>query len=545
MIDKRFKWLIAMMLVSIVGITGIQIVWIRNAVKLRNESFNQAAIECVKEAAEAIERARKTNFVNKYMFQTPQQEPQPQDETSSYITSSSYFSYGDNVSISSTTITQRMGEEPVIVSSDTVISLDQSKLILASPEEPGKMTIVDPNEVNPVQSGSYLRQKEYIDWIENRANEFLDMSDQMISEIYQWEKTMELDDREIDFALQRSFHYSGITTPFEYAIIKDGEVTGGQYKKAQKNDFLRSLYIAQLFPENIFREDVNLAVVFPERNNYVLGSMMFVFAGSMVFSLIILATFAFSLYFIMHQKKMSEMKNDFINNMTHEFKTPIATISLAADTITNPKVIRDEYRVRQFISMIKKENSRMNKKVETILQIASLDNKEIDFKFDKVSLHSIIEKAVDSIEILIGQRNGTIKLNLNAPNPFVFGDADHLFNLVNNLLDNAIKYSPEAPEITVETKNNEIGVMIIVEDKGIGMSKSVQNKVFERFYRQTSGNIHNVKGFGLGLNYVRSIVDAHRGTVTVSSEPGKGSRFEVFLPFNEDNEPPMQSKSRY
>jgi len=221
--------------------------------------------------------------------------------------------------------------------------------------------------------------------------------------------------------------------------------------------------------------------------------------------------------------------------MTHEFKTPIATISLAADTITNPKVINDENSIRHFIGMIKKENSRMNKKVETILQIASLDKKEIDFRFENISMHSIISRAAETIDIQVHQKNGTLTLKLDAPEPVVSGDPEHLANLVSNLLDNALKYSPENPEITVETSNNERGFVMAVSDRGIGMSKSVQSKIFERFYRQASGNVHDVKGFGLGLNYVRAIIDAHRGTVTVTSEPGKGSRFEVFLPFNSEN----------
>jgi two-component system phosphate regulon sensor histidine kinase PhoR len=221
--------------------------------------------------------------------------------------------------------------------------------------------------------------------------------------------------------------------------------------------------------------------------------------------------------------------------MTHEFKTPIATISLAADTITNSKVIKDEVSIRHFIGMIKKENSRMNKKVETILQIASLDKKEIEFKYENVSIHTIIEHALETIEIQVHQRNGKIKLSLNAEHPFIYGDGEHLTNLVNNLLDNAIKYSPESPEIIITTGNNEKGIILSVEDKGIGMTKAVQSKIFERFYRQSSGNVHDVKGFGLGLNYVRSIIEAHKGNITVYSEPGKGSRFEIFLPFNWEN----------
>lgn len=177
----------------------------------------------------------------------------------------------------------------------------------------------------------------------------------------------------------------------------------------------------------------------------------------------------------------------------------------------------------------------MNKQVETILQIASLDKKEIEFNFENTSLHDIIERAVETIEIQVQQRQGTINVELKATNDMIFGDAEHLTSLIHNLLDNAIKYSPETPEISVLTENAGNGVILSVEDKGIGMSKSVQSKIFERFYRQSSGNIHDVKGFGLGLNYVRAIVDAHKGEITVISELGKGSRFEIYLPFNLDN----------
>jgi two-component system phosphate regulon sensor histidine kinase PhoR len=292
--------------------------------------------------------------------------------------------------------------------------------------------------------------------------------------------------------------------------------------------------MVRLFPGNIIRQDLVLSVVFPERTNYVLGSISLLLGGSLIFSLFILATFGLSLYLIIRQKKISEMKSDFINNMTHEFKTPIATISLAADTITNPKIIRNEASIRHFIEMIKKENSRMNKKVETILQIASLDKKENEFRFEKVSLHTIIEHSIETIDIQVKQRNGTVGLHLEANENIVMGDSEHLTNLVSNLLDNAIKYSPESPEITIRTRNHDRGIVMSVEDKGIGMTKSVQSKIFERFYRQSSGDVHDVKGFGLGLNYARAIIEAHKGTISVFSEPGKGSRFDVFLPINQE-----------
>lgn len=542
----RFTGLIIMMLFSIVGIIWVQIVWIRNAVSIQNESFNNAVGISLNNAALAIESSRKMNFFNNFMFTDPISFNDTSSNITSYMSIGSYTSEPGNkikVRITNQTVNGNSdtgkvttvnksytinGDDPVV--SDTVSS------VIASPVKSDEMRIVRRgDDLNSSTRDVYIKQNEFLNWFKKRSSEFQNISDQMISEIYQWEKTLGLDNKEITYILKRSLAFSRIETPYEYAIIKNGIVQEGTFKKSPKSDFLKSKYMVPLFPDNIIRQDLILSVIFPERTNYVLGSMTWILGGSMVFSLFILATFALSLYFIIRQKKISEMKSDFINNMTHEFKTPIATISLAADTITNPKVIKDEASIRHFISMIKKENSRMNKKVETILQIASLDKKEIEFRFENVSMHTIIEHAVETIDIQVQQRNGRIILNLGATEPIIYGDSDHLTNLVSNFLDNAIKYSPESPEITVTTQNNEKGLILSVEDKGIGMTKAVQSKIFERFYRQSSGNVHDVKGFGLGLNYARAIIDAHKGNVIVLSEPGKGSRFEIFLPFNWEN----------
>jgi two-component system phosphate regulon sensor histidine kinase PhoR len=524
---KKFIGLIIMMLLSIIGIIWVQIIWISKAVGIRNDSFNHAVYASLSNAANGIESSRKMNFFNNFMRVDPYSINDSSMDITGSLSIGSYSSDGANFSLRITNQT---------ITGDTSIISDTT-FFVAAPDESGKINIVKKGEPVKANSSSvYFRQNEFLNWVKKRASEFQNMSDQMISEIYTWEKTLELDNSEIEYALKQSLAFAGIQTPFEYAVIKDGKVQDGTYTKSDKNDFLRSNYKVRLFPDNIIRQNLILSVVFPERANYILGSMALILGGSLIFSLFILATFALSLYFIIRQKKISEMKSDFINNMTHEFKTPIATISLAADTITNPKVINNEPSIRHFIGMIKKENSRMNKKVETILQIASLDKKEIEFRFEYVSLHTIIEHAIDTIEIQVQQRNGKINLNLGATEPKIYGDSEHLTNLVNNLLDNAIKYSPESPDITVETKNNEKGIMLSVKDMGIGMSKAVQSKIFERFYRQSHGNVHDVKGFGLGLNYARAIIDAHRGTINVFSEPGKGSRFEIFLPFSWENE---------
>ena len=544
----KFTGLIIMMLLSIIGIIWVQIVWIRNAVGIRNESFNNAVSVSLNNAANAIESSRKINFFNNFMLTDPPSLNNSSGDISGYLSIKSYSSEPGNkisVKISKQTVTGNFDtgtmatvNKSFTFNGDTSFVSDSVAFIVGAPDESGKMSIVRRGEeanTNTNSRANYIRQNEFLDWVKKRSSEFQNMSDQMISEIYQWEKALEFDNKEVEYALKQSLAYGGIQTPYEYAIIKDGIVQDGSFKKSGKSDFLKSKYMVRLFSGSIIRQNLIISVIFPERTNYVLGSMAWILGGSMLFSLFILATFALSLFFIIRQKKISEMKSDFINNMTHEFKTPIATISLAADTITNPKVIKDETSIRHFIGMIKKENSRMNKKVETILQIASLDKKEIEFRFENVSLHTIIEHAIETIDIQVQQRNGKINLNLDATEPVVYGDSEHLTNLVNNLLDNAIKYSPESPEIAVRTKSSEKGIILSVEDKGIGMTKAVQSKIFERFYRQSSGNVHDVKGFGLGLNYARAIIDAHRGNINVFSEPGKGSRFDIFLPFNWEN----------
>ncbi|HOO99156.1 MAG TPA: HAMP domain-containing sensor histidine kinase [Bacteroidales bacterium] len=536
---KKFIWLVFMMLFSIIGIIWVQIIWIKNAIGIRNENFDYYAVASLREAASEIESSRKLNFFNNFMFPGMFNTNEQKTDISGYFSIGSYLdNSGGSVSVRITnqSFTQKPGEAPVVTVHDTVFTTDTGNVTFRSEFQDGELRIMQNEKPeNKIPSGIYIQQEELINWAKKRTDELKNMSDRMIAELYQWDRTMDITREEVDFAITRSLLFSPIRTPYEFAIIRNGEVTDGNFSKSSKQDFLKSRYRVRLFPDNIIKQDLIVSLIFPERTNYVLGSMAWILGGSLLFSLIILATFAMSLFFIIRQKKVSEMKSDFINNMTHEFKTPIATISLAADTITNPKIIGNETSVRHFIDMIKKENLRMDKKVETILQIASLDKKEIDFRFEDVSLHNIIKKAVDAVDIIIKQRNGKITLNLDTAEMVINGDKEHLYNLVNNLIDNAIKYSHGAPDIAISTVNNGSGVTMSVSDKGTGMSKSVQSKIFDRFYRESSGNVHDVKGFGLGLNYVRAIVDAHKGSVSVFSEPGKGSRFDVYLPLNGEN----------
>lgn len=231
------------------------------------------------------------------------------------------------------------------------------------------------------------------------------------------------------------------------------------------------------------------------------------------------------------KKELSAMKTDFINHMTHEFKTPITTIGLAADSILTEEVITNKERVGFYSQMIKKENQRMNEQVERLLQVARLDRKELYFRLENVNVHDLINDSINGILIQIEKRGGRIDKKLEAENPVIATDPVHFTNLVNNLLDNANKYSPDAPEILVSTTNNQKGVYITVEDKGIGISKRAQSKIFNKFYRSNSGDLDSIKGFGLGLSYIKAILKLNKGKIKVYSEPGKGSRFVVFIPY--------------
>ena len=240
--------------------------------------------------------------------------------------------------------------------------------------------------------------------------------------------------------------------------------------------------------------------------------------------------FAYTIYVIFRQKQISVIKNDFINNMTHEFKTPIATISLATDSIGSPKVINEESKIRRFLNIIKQENKRMLSQVEKVLQMAQIDRKELNLKKVSIDLHEVIEKVVGNASLKVESREGQIMTDLQAENHLIEGDATHITNVVANLIDNAEKYSEEKPVIKVSSRDKKGGVVFTVEDNGIGMSKDSVKHIFEKFYRIPTGNVHNVKGFGLGLSYVKAIIEAHQGNISVKSELGKGSRFSVFLP---------------
>ncbi|MGB4204374.1 MAG: HAMP domain-containing sensor histidine kinase [Bacteroidales bacterium] len=279
------------------------------------------------------------------------------------------------------------------------------------------------------------------------------------------------------------------------------------------------------------KDEFRLSVYFPKQMSVILKSVIPWAFILFLLIIVLIITFYKIIMMFLYQKQLTEMKNDFVNNMTHEFKTPIATISLATDMLLKTEVNSASCQVERYAKIISDENNRLKSRVEQVLHITLVDKGNFRMKMKPADIHKIIEEGLKPYRLLMRKQKGTINLNFNATRPNLIADPGHLENVVSNLVDNAIKYSIGAPDITLETSNNNKGIFLVVQDHGIGIGNEYKHDVFKRFFRVPTGDLHDAKGFGLGLYYVKTVVDAHNGTINVESQPGKGSRFEVFLPF--------------
>ncbi len=358
----------------------------------------------------------------------------------------------------------------------------------------------------------------------------------------------------LDTLLRQALTERGIAIPFAYAV-----------RTRQQPQFLfTSLgmdaqqfdddgYKAALYPNNLMESGNYVYVHFPTQQEFILNQLGFTFGASVVLILVILACFYIAINTIVQQKKLADIKNDFINNMTHELKTPISTISLAVemaqDQLRPAQVSKTsapsdglDLRLGRYMGIIRDETRRLGSHVEKVLQMALLDRGEIKLNFSEVNVHDVIEKVLNNLSLQIEQRGGEVDLNFDADREVVEADELHLTNIVYNLLDNALKYSPESPHITLTTRSLPEGVSITVTDQGVGMTKDQTSRIFEKFYRVPTGNRHDVKGFGLGLSYVKKMIDEHRGQIQVISQPGEGSSFDVIIPYKiGETGPPVRS----
>ena len=334
---------------------------------------------------------------------------------------------------------------------------------------------------------------------------------------------------ELELLLQRELRDRDIEIIFQYRVFNGDLATKVGSDNYTNLEGLKK-YKSPLFVNEKGNSDFELVIAFPERRTFLRSSLTTLILLSLLFTITIIITFTSTIYQVLRQKKVSEMKSDFINNMTHEFKTPIATIKLALDAIKNKKVQNDLNKRDKYLRMIRDENDRMNFQVENVLRISQLDRKENIIKKSICNLNNIISESLAHLDLLLKNRNVKVKIDFLALSNEVNISKDDFINVFVNILENAIKYSNEKPEIKIITENNMDSIIVKIIDNGMGMNSKVKEKIFDKFYRETKGNVHDVKGHGLGLSYVKKIIDLHNGMIYVDSELGKGSAFVISLP---------------
>lgn len=336
----------------------------------------------------------------------------------------------------------------------------------------------------------------------------------------------------IDSLLRFEMKNQGIALPFSYEVStanNDSIIYSKAYDlKGERPIFNpKDSYQTPIFAHDVINDPGKIIVTFPDKNSLILNRMMYTMSISGGLLVVLIICFGYTIFSILKQKKISEMKTDFINNMTHEFKTPVSTIMIASEALKDQEVAQDKNRVARLADIIFEENERLGNHIERVLNIARIEKN--DFKLDNkpLDVNELISDVLDSMSLKLQKTNAQVDLHLDATNPIVEADELHFSNVLYNLIDNAIKYSREAPQITISTLNRNNQLVIRVADKGIGMSRDQQAKIFEQFYRVPTGNLHDVKGFGLGLSYVNTIVKRLNGIISVRSEKEKGSEFEL------------------
>ena len=519
MSKRIFVLLVVLMGVALMGIIAIQIFWIRSSIEMREEQFSTNVRFALSEVSDNI---RDREFQDNVVKLSPML---------------------DSLQKSNKANVKEFFFKQIDTIRNEIFTFRQSIL------ENNYKSQISPFDVDTLSFKTLLSKEEtQIEKIEFDSKDFTDLSpkDRMvkIGRLDKYDKLVfdnyfknvisrtpiydRVSNNEIRLNLDNELRAREITTPFEYGVYNGDLIT--KVKSRSFKEKRGYTYKVPLFLNKDGNSDYDLYVSFPKKKSYILATISKILMISALFVLILIVAFGSALYQIIEQKKLSEIKTDFINNMTHEFKTPIATINLAVDSIKNPKIIGDEEKVIRYANMIKQENKRMHAQVENVLQISKLEKNQLDLTMDVIDVHELIEEAIIHVELIIADRKGSINNHFEASLSEIMGSQFHLLNVFTNILDNAIKYSEGEPKIDIYTENVGNNVLIKIVDQGIGMSKSVQRKVFNKFYREQTGNIHNVKGHGLGLSYVQSIVDKHNGNIVVESEKGKGSTFIVKLP---------------
>ncbi len=528
---KKSKFLVLVFATSLVllGILMIQVYWIRNAIELRREKFDQTVMESLENALFKLEKKEAITQVSKKFNQSNSSDlnlylQQSVDEDLNAANDFSESFMRPIISLDSSG--RNPNQEQFRIEFPGPSFTDSSMFIIRKTQKRVLRTDEVSTSLKEGLSTTQIRDKSIL--VNDIVNELAFISIKKSA-------SERININTLDSIVNVELKSNGIIAE---AII---DILDAKNKKllvntnnSWTNELIKTNYRIDLFPNEYLLDTDSLLILFPNRAQYLLKKMWQILSLSIILIVILIAIFFFALSTIFNQKRISIIKNDFINNMTHELKTPISTISLACEALSDKDLGLDEKRRNTYVKMINQENNRLGLLVENVLKSSIWNSSNFNLNLEKIDLNSVIEEVTKSIEIQVNKKKGTLTSALTSKNCFILADKIHITNLLFNLLDNAIKYSKEIPDIHVSTEIIGTNVGLTVEDKGIGISKLDQKKIFEKFYRVPTGNLHNVKGFGLGLNYVQEIVEKHNGRINFTSKLGVGSRFIVQIPLLND-----------
>lgn len=520
-----FRFLVFLMSLSLLGIILVQVYWFNTSLEKSEDEFKFHVIQVLGNVSDKLSKKEQYTFYNKYnkVRDSIGKNPQKDDLLE-------YGYYQRNSKTNETIIYSNsiIAEDYDVFSTFFDKKSDTIKKIKSFSSN-RKTEIFNNNSFDnksiqkKLSPDVTIKKSGNVEILENAQFEIFYKDIASVTPIQN-----RVSKEELNSLISNELKEYGVNTPFEFNVYSNGLATKIKSEHFRFNKY--ESYSIPLFIDNEGNNKYHLWVSFPQKKKFLFRDIVGITLLSIIFTLIIIIAYANALHQLIKQRQISEIKTDFINNMTHEFKTPIATINLALDAIKNPKVIDDKEKVFRYLQMIRDENKRMHAQVENVLRISKLEKKELDISKESYDVQQIIEDAIDHVNLIIEDRGGKITSHFDAKRTTVLLNDVHFTNVIVNVLDNAIKYSPESPVIDIYTENFKEFILIKIKDHGTGMSKTAQKRIFEKFYREHTGDIHNVKGHGLGLAYVKRIVEDHNGQIFVESEKGKGSTFTIKLP---------------
>lgn len=532
---RRIRLLALSILIVLLSLIGLQLYWIDSSIRLRSELFNQNVKSALEASSLQIENLETFDYISQHMRKKRQKiqidiAKQKADtfafpDSFTIMDSLIFRKNGKNVSI----VIDSMQPDNYLTDADTLRNKD-SLIILKFKNEKNQQLKVQVNTDKLMDyTKSYVDSLQYViqkrsDIIENILTDMMEMSLKIKPGFYISKDTLR---DKIEVELQKK----GINIPFEIAVFKpNGEM---EYTTASDTNLvINSPYGVALHQLNIMQEPYYLKVYFPEKESFILSSMGKSLLLSIFLIIILMTIFYIVISSIIRQKKLADIKNDFVNNMTHELKTPVSSISLASEALHDDAIASNRMQSERFLKVIQEETGRLSGLIDNVLENALNDKEQFAINFKEHSLAEIIEKSISRIRLKAEKNMGQIMFQNNAGEAKLMADDLHLGNALLNIFDNAIKYSEKAPLIYVNLDKKEDKYIVRIQDNGIGIKKDQLKKIFDKFYRVPTGNIHNIKGFGLGLNYVKKVVIKHHGSIVAKSEPGSGTTFIIELPEN-------------